>query len=568
MIPTFLPENTPDGEIEVFNKLKNEAATHDWIVLHSYFLEDHNVQISGEVDFIIFIPHRGIVVVEVKSHRIVEYDSGWTHGRNKEKLRDPFRQANDNMHTLIKRLTNDDKVSKQVKNSLFTNVVIFPKAKFKNLKEYNEWRLCDRDQFNGGTISDFILNAVEKETAHLLESENKIDKTNQKGLTKKTLLDTIQTLRPKLLVSTENTSQRNSRILEELEEFTIEQKNTLLELESNPKALIKGGAGTGKTALAMEVCDISAQNNKKAIYLCFNNNLMRFLKKKYGHLDFEISTYHGFLEQFTNTKRPIDESELEEYYTRTLPQLAYDNIADLDEKYDTVVVDEFQDLISQENLIILSSLVKGGLIGGNWVFLGDFTNQSIYNKNFNLEEIFTEYLGYMPPVKIFNINCRNTPTTVDQLYKWTNTEKYHQVLRPNNSLVSYFPDLSFNDDEFQIISMSKVLDRLLADGYSPSEILFLTPFNNSIIESFNNNQSKYFISKFDINSDNGPNGPYHTTIASFKGLEFNVVIMTDLKHDINPDKKEIRKLMYTGISRSLDLTVMIADDILFKGLDD
>ena len=44
--------------------------------------------------------------------------------------------------------------------------------------------------------------------------------------------------------------------------------------------------------------------------------------------------------------------------------------------------------------------------------------------------------------------------------------------------------------------------------------------------------------------------------------------MTDLKHDINPDKKEIRKLMYTGISRSLDLTVMIADDILFKGLDD
>ena len=60
MIPTFLPENTPDGEIEVFNKLKNEAATHDWIVLHSYFLEEHNVQISGEVDFIIFIPHRGM----------------------------------------------------------------------------------------------------------------------------------------------------------------------------------------------------------------------------------------------------------------------------------------------------------------------------------------------------------------------------------------------------------------------------------------------------------------------------------------------------------------------------
>ena len=38
------------------------------------------------------------------------------------------------------------------------------------------------------------------------------------------MLDTIQTLRPKLLVSTENTSQRNSRILEELEKAAKEGK--------------------------------------------------------------------------------------------------------------------------------------------------------------------------------------------------------------------------------------------------------------------------------------------------------------------------------------------------------
>ena len=59
--------------------------------------------------------------------------------------------------------------------------------------------------------------------------------------------------------------------------------------------------------------------------------------------------------------------------------------------------------------------------------------------------------------------------------------------------------------------------------------------------------------------------PYHT-ILHFQRVRFNIVIMTDLKHDIN-QIKEIQ-LMYTGISRSLDPTVMIADDILFKGLDD
>ena len=53
------------GEIEFFKRLKNDPSTENWWVLHSYYLSEHIKQKEGEIDFIVFIPNKGIVVVEV-----------------------------------------------------------------------------------------------------------------------------------------------------------------------------------------------------------------------------------------------------------------------------------------------------------------------------------------------------------------------------------------------------------------------------------------------------------------------------------------------------------------------
>ena len=63
-------------------------------------------------------------------------------------------------------------------------------------------------------------------------------------------------------------------------------------------------------------------------------------------------------------------------------------------------------------------------------------------------------------------------------------------------------------------------------------------------------------------------GPYHTTIQKYKGLEFNVVILTDLDfydYFTNP-KEELRSLMYVGMTRGLETNILhVSKDVSSSG---
>src|SRR4051794_39464032 len=108
MIPSDIWTGCPSpGEREVFMRLKSSGPeTGDWIVLHSLDLANHVRQISGEADFVVLIPGKGILCVEVKACKSVRRnDEGWIYGLEaKVDRRGPFRQASEAMHSLRKRL--------------------------------------------------------------------------------------------------------------------------------------------------------------------------------------------------------------------------------------------------------------------------------------------------------------------------------------------------------------------------------------------------------------------------------------------------------------------------------
>ena len=77
MIPSqFDPKTTPPGEQKVFEDLKQNEVSRDWIVLHSYHIAHHHSQIDGEADFVVLIPGLAVAVLEIKSHSIVTYKEG------------------------------------------------------------------------------------------------------------------------------------------------------------------------------------------------------------------------------------------------------------------------------------------------------------------------------------------------------------------------------------------------------------------------------------------------------------------------------------------------------------
>ena len=67
MIPYTAGENTASGaERKLFNLIKDDDRTRDWVVFHSLHLEHHVSQLEGEADFVILAPNLGCFVIEVK----------------------------------------------------------------------------------------------------------------------------------------------------------------------------------------------------------------------------------------------------------------------------------------------------------------------------------------------------------------------------------------------------------------------------------------------------------------------------------------------------------------------
>ena len=104
MIPPTIDKNTPLGEKEVFQLLQSTSTTNfkDWIVFHSLNYpsktkksEKKSYNFFGESDFVIFVPSKGLINIEVKGGRISRHEGIWcTENRfGKHKIKDPFKQA-------------------------------------------------------------------------------------------------------------------------------------------------------------------------------------------------------------------------------------------------------------------------------------------------------------------------------------------------------------------------------------------------------------------------------------------------------------------------------------------
>jgi hypothetical protein len=106
MLPPVPPTDIPDSERRIFVKLAGEPGTEDWIAFHSLGLSSSYTGHFGEIDFVIIIPGRGVVCVEVKGGGVSQRDGLWTSkdrfGVVHELKRSPFAQAKSAMFKLRK----------------------------------------------------------------------------------------------------------------------------------------------------------------------------------------------------------------------------------------------------------------------------------------------------------------------------------------------------------------------------------------------------------------------------------------------------------------------------------
>ena len=128
----FFPDNlnennfTSPGEYELFKKFKQLSTRRNWVVFHSQGVHKHVSQLMGEIDYVIIMPKVGVLTVEVKACKSLEYDpkltESWKIGSKKPERRGPFKQAEDNSRSLREFFIEEYPL---LKNVLFWHVVVF-----------------------------------------------------------------------------------------------------------------------------------------------------------------------------------------------------------------------------------------------------------------------------------------------------------------------------------------------------------------------------------------------------------------------------------------------------------
>jgi len=539
------------GESDFVTRLKNDPTCEDWWILHSYRIPKHIDQIEGEIDFIVFIPNRGVVVVEVKSSPYISVKSGeFYYGINQERRQNPFVQSHKNMYSLKELLEESKDAPTKLFQMVFTHVVIAYKASFNyETEEYESWKLCDKNTYHSKPLSTFLLEAIENQIG---KERKKRDFKDNNATNASSIRKCISILRPEFKSYIESSEERSTRINTEISEFTPEQKSVLATAKTQDRLLIKGPAGTGKTTLAMELAFSNAKDNEKVLILCFNRGLNQFLSQKYSKENLTISTFHQLLIDIADIEVP--DSLPKTWFDNELLNIASDKIIENDIKFDYLIIDEFQDIVSETNLIILDMLLTGGLKAGKWHFFADFENQVLYHKTSNPEFTLDKFLEQSAFSFYLRVNCRNTYNIVKMIEQHINIEPYYQVIRSDGNVLP--ARYQYKDDNEQLENIERNLEKLLK-VYSKEEIIFLSPKKKGIVESYNakHPDKKIYEYNFKEIKQSQP-GPYFSTIKGFKGLEFNTIIVVDIASEHFLDINDLTNQLYTGLSRGLETTFL------------
>ncbi|WP_226873207.1 nuclease-related domain-containing DEAD/DEAH box helicase [Serratia marcescens] len=543
MIPGFIDETSPPGEIDLYRKL--ESARCNWTVIHSLDLAPSNHNRRTELDFVIVIPDVGILCIEVKSHREIGFDGD--HWYPESITKSPFRQAEDARYALRRRLVERLAIFSQVP---VIHCCVFPRADFTvppNLS-VSPYEVMDRYRFDACTTGDALCEALKTMALRLINADPTITlmKAPLSGPQVEDFVSfcfPIRTRRPEKI--TEICYRE-----EELEKLLRDQQYPVLRLtDYNPRVLVEGGAGTGKSLIGLGVARLKAAQGLRVGYLCFNRLIGQWaasqLEEEHNPLLVGGSAL-SVLMSLTGVSVPENPDDdfwsgvaLEVQDRLTDPSCAHDA------QFDYLVIDEAQDILGRPDLFdCLRLLIDGDLDGGRFLMLGDFRNQVLTRAT--ALEVPLATVRKNSARWVLTENCRNYKTIGQFALKLSqaDSDTYSGYLRQGGSLNAWNLEL-YKDAADQIRKIMICIDSALASGFREADITVLSfgSERRSVLPLLREACNRAFVAA----GNSSTKGIRYSTVPAYKGLENKVIIITDV---IPSDRGFDRSRFYTGITRA------------------
>jgi len=545
------------GEREIFHRLKDDPETRDWIVLHSLDIASHVRNISGEVDFVAIIPATGVLCIEVKACTRLRREGGaWYYGSNpKPDYRGPFKQASEGMHSirewLVKRRPDLSRVP-------FWSAVIFPYIPFDaKSDEWHPWQVIDSPAFRRRPIHTLLIEVLESARRFLRDQPGAAWFHPDAREPRLEQCESIAAmLRPEFEFLESPKQQAHARD-EEVKRYTAEQFMALDAMETNPRVVFAGPAGTGKTSLALEAAWRGASSGRRVLLICFNRLLGRWLDDQAASLRPQVvtRTLHSHMRDVAGITMV---GQGNRFWQAELPERALERLLeepDEEHVFDEIIVDEAQDILKDSYLDFLDLSLRGGFASGRWRLFGDFEKQAIYNTGSLSLEDFLAVRGNHAPAYSLRINCRNTPRIAEFVHLLGGLAPgYSRILRPDNRLD---PDLSYYaDGEAQRHLLIASLEGLYAAGYKGEDIVILSTKSDETCcaATISTAPWKDRLRPFATRSA-GQAG--YCSIHAFKGMEAGAVIVTDIDRIMDVDAMA---LFYVAITRALHRLIVLVGE--------
>lgn len=543
-----VPKKCSRAERMVYERLGRELPD-DWVILHSLGLPGHETKIWGEADIVV-LSAKGFFALEVKGGQVSCSDGEWEFGEPGKKSytrkEDPWTQAKGTMVAIMNRLCGADPAFNDM---LFGYGVVMPMEPFRATgAEIIPEVLLNKDDFPKNMMRYVAL----LERYWQEDWEKKKDRTRRLPSVKD-IRRARELLRPDV-DSAYSIGSYLTGLDDSLLQLTNAQIRASRRMAANPRTIVRGPAGSGKTVLAVERARQLSDEGHRVLFLTFNHLLARHLAAGMTHEgrggNVDVWHAHSLFREVIGKAGLAGELEKEEgsdhFFDQAFPRIFCDAVLELDFPcWDALVVDEAQDLLTPEYLDAFDLVLKEGLRRGNWhMFLDPL--QNLYASD--VQSAVDARMGESHPVfdDLWE-NCRNTKEVAIQ------TSIMSGMRNAMDGAAEGIPceNVYFTSAEDFLRKLETLVEKLVHHDVLLKDLIILSSrkLANSRLAGVS---SLAGFPVADISTGETPPrlSLHFSTMHSFKGLERGVVIAIDMEEI---GEEHFAMLHYAGLSRARGL---------------
>jgi hypothetical protein len=506
MIPPRPGESTASrAELRLFDML-SRLGDDASVALHSLRLPVHARKRSTEADFVIIGPD-GVLVLEVKGGRVLRRSGEWVfidrNDRENISYEGPFAQAEGAMHSLKRRLL-DLLGDEALRSVIFGFAVVTPDCAITTSDvEWDEAVYID-----GQSVASVaaLERGLQRARSHWR------DRLDPRGvlLSRDSVAGLVAACRPDF-EAVRSLAVAIAGANEEIVRLTERQLAALDHVADWDRVIIEGPAGTGKTVVGVEAARRNSEAGQRTVL---------------------------------TVRSPVLAASLRSALPPEVIVAPHRTLASVSGRVDVLVCDEAQDMMTEPDLVVLDSLLEGGVEAGRWILLTDPAGQRGVLGGFD-EDVYSLLKSYAEGRPLgLNQNVRNTRAVVDETKMVTGIKGARSVVESPGRVRAHF--VATPEEEAAVVRAT--VRELRRESVEDSSVTLLTPNGAGKFLDHLSRDFRQSIVTVGVGSAMSwpARGLSLASIPDFKGMENDVVIVCDL-WDL--DLRRDATVLYTAMTR-------------------